>query len=106
MASRSTSPRRKTTRANKTPVKTESVSVDVPESSPSSMMVKLEAIVVPKEQIRRYFDPDKMAQLTASVKEHGILENLLVRPLPKRKGYYQLVAEREKGVIGWLKKRS
>jgi ParB family chromosome partitioning protein len=56
------------------------------------MMVKLEAIAVPEQQIRRYFDPEKMAQLTASVKEHGILENLLVRPLPKRKGYYQLVA--------------
>ena len=33
-----------------------------------------------------------MAQLTASVKEHGILENLLVRPHPTRKGFYQLVA--------------
>ena len=92
MASRSTSSRRKTTRANKTPVKTESVSVDVSETSPSSMMVKLEAIVVPEQQIRRYFDPDKMAQLTASVKEHGVLENLLVRPHPTRKGFYQLVA--------------
>ena len=33
-----------------------------------------------------------MAQLTASVKEHGILENLLVRPHPTREGFYQLVA--------------
>ncbi len=55
-------------------------------------MVKLKVIVVPEQQIRRYFDPEKMAQLTASVKEHGILENLLVRPHPTRKGFYQLVA--------------
>ncbi|TBR56415.1 chromosome partitioning protein ParB, partial [Westiellopsis prolifica IICB1] len=32
-------------------------------------------------QPRRYFDPNKMAQLVQSVKEHGILEPLLVRPL-------------------------
>ena len=86
------SPRRKTTQANQAQVKSESVSADVPQSSLSSMMVKLEAIVVPEQQIRRYFDPEKMAQLTASVKEHGILENLLVRPHPTRKGFYQLVA--------------
>ena len=41
-------------------------------------------------QPRRYFDPDKMAQLVASVKEHGILEPLLVRPLEH--GEYQLIA--------------
>ena len=87
------SPRRKTTQSNQSQVKSEPVSADVSSSSsPSSMMVKIESIVVPEEQIRRYFDPDKMAQLTASVKEHGILENLLVRPYPKRKGFYQLVA--------------
>ena len=65
---------------------------DAPESSPTSMSVKLEAIVVPPQQIRRYFDPEKMAQLTASVREHGILENLLVRPMPKQKDTYELVA--------------
>ena len=92
MAGRNTTPRRKTTQTNKTPVTTESVTADIPQSSLSSMTVKLEAIAVPEQQIRRYFDPDKMAQLTASVKEHGILENLLVRPHPTREGFYQLVA--------------
>ena len=92
MPRRSTSTRRKTTPAKESQVKSEPISAEVSENSPSSMMVKLEAIVVPEQQIRRYFDPDKMAQLTASVKEHGVLENLLVRPFPKRKGYYQLVA--------------
>jgi ParB family chromosome partitioning protein len=41
-------------------------------------------------QPRRYFDPDKMSQLVASVKKKGILEPLLVRP--KDDGRYELVA--------------
>ena len=86
------SPRLKSTQSNQAQVKSEPVSADVSETSPSSMTVKLEAIVVPEQQIRRYFDPEKMAQLTASIKEHGILENLLVRPLPQQEGFYQLVA--------------
>ena len=65
---------------------------DAQESPTSSMSVKLEAIVVPKQQIRRYFDPSAMANLTASVKEHGILENLLVRTIPNEEGCYELVA--------------
>ncbi len=44
----------------------------------------------PNPQPRRYFDPDKMAQLVASVQEHGILEPLLVRPLTGEQ--YELVA--------------
>jgi len=43
-----------------------------------------------RRQPRRYFDPDKMAQLVASVKEHGILEPVLVRPLTN--GQYELIA--------------
>ena len=43
-----------------------------------------------KRQPRRYFDPDKMSQLVTSVKEHGILEPVLVRPLPG--GNYELIA--------------
>lgn len=44
------------------------------------------------EQVRRYFDPQKMEQLTASVREYGILENLLVRSVPGKPGEYELVA--------------
>lgn len=44
------------------------------------------------EQVRRYFDPQKMEQLTASVREYGILENLLVRSMPGKPGEYELVA--------------
>ena len=38
----------------------------------------LTAIVLPETQPRRYFNPEKLAQLTDSIKAHGILENLVV----------------------------
>ena len=76
MPRRGTSTGRKTTTAKESQVKSEPTKAEVSENAPSSKVVKLKAIVVPEQQIRRYFDPDKMAQLTASVKEHGILENL------------------------------
>ncbi|MEA5504413.1 ParB/RepB/Spo0J family partition protein [Halotia wernerae UHCC 0503] len=53
-------------------------------------LVPLESIHLPQQQPRRYFDPQKMQQLIASVKQHGILEPLLVRPIPD--GQYELVA--------------
>ena len=52
--------------------------------------VDLEAIKLPQQQPRRYFDPQKMQQLVQSVKEHGVLEPLLVRPLSEEE--YELVA--------------
>src|SRR4028119_1324154 len=44
--------------------------------------VAVTAIRLPPQQPRRYFDPDKLEQLVLSIKEHGILEPLLVRPRP------------------------
>lgn len=52
--------------------------------------VSLEKIHFPARQPRRYFDLDKLEQLTESIKQHGILEPLLVRPL--KAGEYELVA--------------
>jgi ParB family chromosome partitioning protein len=52
-------------------------------------LLSLEAIVLPESQPRRYFDPDKMAQLVHSIRTHGILQPLLVRP---HGNGYQLVA--------------
>lgn len=50
----------------------------------------MERIHLPQQQPRRYFDPQKMQGLVESVKKHGILEPLLVRPL--QDGNYELVA--------------
>ncbi|MDZ8237603.1 MAG: ParB/RepB/Spo0J family partition protein [Nostoc sp. ChiQUE01a] len=52
--------------------------------------VKLEDIVLPPHQPRRYFDPQALKELTESVKQYGILQPLLVRPLGG--GKYELVA--------------
>ncbi|MEP0873511.1 ParB/RepB/Spo0J family partition protein [Trichocoleus desertorum AS-A10] len=53
--------------------------------------VSLTAIKLPtKRQPRRYFDAEKMAQLIASVREHGVLEPVLVRP--SGDGNYELIA--------------
>lgn len=55
----------------------------------SMATVGIDLIRLPVTQPRRYFDPEKLAQLVQSVKEHGILEPLLVRPVD---GGYELVA--------------
>ena len=47
-------------------------------------------IQLPHHQPRRYFDPEKLHQLTESIKVHGILEPLLVRSLDD--GKHELVA--------------
>ena len=41
-------------------------------------------------QPRAYFDPEKMAELVASVREHGVLQPILVRPLGTDR--YELIA--------------
>ena len=42
-----------------------------------------------REQPRKYFDPIALQELTESVREHGILDPLLVRKLAT--GYYQII---------------
>ena len=58
--------------------------------SRATQTLRLEQIVTSPSQPRRYFDPDKLELLTQSVKQHGILEPLLVRSRSDNK--YELVA--------------
>ena len=48
------------------------------------------------DQPRRYFDPEKLSELTQSIKDKGVLQPILVRPIPERntgsKVHYQIVA--------------
>jgi len=48
------------------------------------------------DQPRKYFDKEKLAELTQSIKDKGVLQPILVRPLPQKtnekKKYYQIVA--------------
>jgi ParB family chromosome partitioning protein len=62
------------------------LSMDV--ESPTAT-VNIDKIRLPAQQPRRYFDPEKLSQLVQSVKEHGILQPLLVRAVG---GEYELVA--------------
>jgi ParB family transcriptional regulator, chromosome partitioning protein len=55
-----------------------------------STEVPVDKIRLPKDQPRKYFDSAKMCELVESVREYGILEPLLVRPLAN--GEYELVA--------------
>jgi ParB family chromosome partitioning protein len=62
------------------------------ESQTAPQTVPIDSITLPPSQPRRYFDPAKMEQLIASVKAHGVLENLLIRPLPDKDSIYELIA--------------
>ncbi|MBD2364821.1 ParB/RepB/Spo0J family partition protein [Anabaena minutissima FACHB-250] len=53
--------------------------------------ISIDSIILPPNQPRRYFDPQKLQQLKESISTHGILEPLLVRPVEKI-GQYELVA--------------
>jgi ParB family chromosome partitioning protein len=56
----------------------------------SPTMASCDRIKVNPNQPRRWFDLAKLEALEQSIKEHGILEPLIVRPLPD--GYYELIA--------------
>lgn len=51
--------------------------------------VPIDWLVTPKRQARRYFDLEAMEKLAASIREHGILQPLLVRPAGDK---YEVVA--------------
>lgn len=52
-------------------------------------LLALSEIVVNKNQPRKYFNPDDLAELTASIKQHGVLQPILVR---RRGAQYEIVA--------------
>lgn len=56
--------------------------------------LKISQIKLPKQQPRRYFDSQKMEQLTLSIKEYGILEPLLVRSIEDSDEYELVAGER------------
>jgi ParB family transcriptional regulator, chromosome partitioning protein len=58
--------------------------------APPLSQIPIDQIKLPAQQPRRYFDPAKMAHLIESVREHGILEPLIVRPIAPNQ--YELLA--------------
>ncbi len=65
-------------------------SPEVKTAGATETTVKLKDIRLPEQQPRRYFDPQALKELVSSVKQHGILQPLLVRPVAE--GQYELVA--------------
>ncbi len=60
-----------------------------PAKDDSVQMVKLSSIEPNREQPRQKFDEDGLAELADSIKQHGVLEPLMVR---KNKDYYEIIA--------------
>lgn len=60
------------------------------DSPAAATSIAIEQIQLPPKQPRRYFDPLAQQNLVQSIRQHGILQPLLVRPLGK--GSYELVA--------------
>ena len=56
----------------------------------STVTLPLDEIIPNREQPRKQFDEEALADLSASIAQHGVLQPLLVRPMPD--GSYQLVA--------------
>ncbi len=60
------------------------------EESSSTILLRITEIEPNKEQPRKFFDEAALSELAASIAQHGVLQPLLVRPLPN--GQYQLIA--------------
>jgi ParB family chromosome partitioning protein len=61
-------------------------------SRPTEQQMPIEKVSPNPDQPRRSFDPDKLEDLANSIREKGIIQPLIVRPDPKKSGYYQIVA--------------
>jgi len=52
------------------------------QSSQRAKIIAVDLLILPEYQPRQYFDSETISQLAESIKVHGILEPLLVRPVP------------------------
>lgn len=64
--------------------------VDNDTKDSGSIMLRISEIEPNKDQPRKHFDEDALIELADSIRQHGVIQPLLVRPLDN--GSYQLVA--------------
>ncbi len=64
--------------------------VDNDTKDSGSIMLRISEIEPNKDQPRKHFDEDALMELADSIRQHGVIQPLLVRPLDN--GSYQLVA--------------
>ncbi|MDR3645123.1 MAG: ParB/RepB/Spo0J family partition protein, partial [Clostridia bacterium] len=64
------------------------------EAGNGSVTVRLTEIEPNRAQPRKKFDEDALEQLSESIRNHGILQPLVVRPVPGAGGYQLVAGER------------
>lgn len=70
----------------------DSGSADRPASVAGTRLVPIGQIRANPDQPRRYFNPDALAELSASIAAKGVLQPILVRPDPAAEGDFQIIA--------------
>src|SRR5258708_27478646 len=66
---------------------------EIPPVVPSVQDIPLNRIQESKTNPRRTFDEAKLAELASNIRQHGVLQPILVRPLPGgADGFFELVA--------------
>lgn len=77
------------------PIRKEGVT-PIPANQRGVTSVAIDQLERNPDQPRKYFDKEKLAELTQSIKDKGVLQPILVRPLPRQtsheKKHYQIVA--------------
>jgi ParB family transcriptional regulator, chromosome partitioning protein len=66
----------------------------LPVSGPSAFLCALERIVPNRKQPRRHFDDQALEELAASIREHGVIEPLLVRRIGNEDRFELVAGER------------
>ncbi|MGK7937616.1 MAG: ParB/RepB/Spo0J family partition protein [Xenococcaceae cyanobacterium] len=54
--------------------------LDSEPSTNTESLLSIDEIVLPKSQVRHYFNQEKLEQLAESIKQHGVLEPILITP--------------------------
>lgn len=66
--------------------------LEIKGSTKNDTLVPIEKIHPNSDQPRRYFDKSNLSDLAASLRARGIIQPLVVRPHPNKKGEFEIVA--------------
>ncbi|MBX7145802.1 MAG: ParB/RepB/Spo0J family partition protein [Alphaproteobacteria bacterium] len=62
------------------------------QESKSTSIVSIEKLMPGVSQPRTYFDEEELSSLAESIKHHGIIQPILVRPKKDKNGFYEIIA--------------
>lgn len=82
----------KKTVSRETPEATLAVAEDTKAARSIAILIPIDAIEANPYQPRKIFSEQEMQELVDSIKEHGVLQPILVRPNPEDETRYQLIA--------------